>query len=192
MLNSLPGGDGHPVSTRISALGRLGAVELPNDPGRQALHQRDEDDAYIMSDKHIIGYTGTRQALTSFQVTMVESLLRYHYAIGYTEFHHGDCVGADEFAAVVAYDLGFRVVSHPPVYEHLRAFAKAHEIQAPLPYLERNTAIVQESQVALAVPNSELPKTGSGTWSTIRKFSQSRIPCWVIGPHRCWVSTPLL
>jgi hypothetical protein len=137
-----------------------------------------------------LGYTGTRDTLTHWQVSMVEHMLRYHHALGYTKFHHGDCVGADEFAARQAYGLGYWVVAHPPTNEHLRAFAPAHEVRPALPYLERNQCIVMESHAALAVPDSEIPQPRSGTWSTINKLAVAGVPYWVIHPQGCWASTP--
>jgi hypothetical protein len=137
-----------------------------------------------------LGFTGTRNALVAWQTMTVLSMLDYHRALGFTRFHHGDCTGADEFAARWALDLGYYVICHPPEIATHRAFTYAHETRPPLPYLDRNTEIVRESHAGLAVPNSSVPRERSGTWSTIRKMVDARVPYWVVSPDRLWCGTP--
>lgn len=135
-----------------------------------------------------IGYTGTRESLTHFQIEQVGYFLRHHRNLGFTRFHHGDCIGADAYAAWVAYELGYWVISHPPANNRLRAFAKSHEVRPCVDYLIRNGHIVAESHLGLVVPHSELPVERSGTWSTLRRFSAAEVPYWVVSPTRIWPS----
>lgn len=143
-----------------------------------------------MDDMTSIGFTGTQNVLIAWQKKAIRSLLRYHRALGFTEFHHGDCVVADEFAATCAWKFGYHVVCHPPVNERLRAFTSYHEIRPALEYLDRNTEIVNDAHIGIAAPDSEVPKPRSGTWSTIRKMADIHLPRIVITPTTFWACTP--
>lgn len=135
-----------------------------------------------------LGFTGTRNYLTRFQTERVEGFLGHYFRIGFTRFHFGDCVGADAYAAHVAWDLGYHLVCHPPVNDKLRAFSRAHEFRPPADYLIRNTHIVNESHLGLVVPHSEVPVEHSGTWSTLNKFARKGIPYLVVSPTRMWTN----
>jgi len=83
--------------------------------------------------------------------------------------HHGDCIEADAAAHDIAIRLGKHPVIHPPIDPKYRAFksAPASHMREPLPYLERNHAIVNESDFLIAAPSG--PETlRSGTWATVR------------------------
>lgn len=88
------------------------------------------------------------------------------------EFHHGDCVGVDADAHAIVDDLIPRVfiIVHPPTDPRLRAFCMPTigDILAPLPYLDRNKAIVEAVDLLIAVPNTATEELRSGTWQTIR------------------------
>lgn len=114
-----------------------------------------------------IGFTGTRKGLTADQLEVVRILLQGH-ASGDNEFHHGDCVGADEQAAKLARIFRFKIVSHPPADDKLRAHFPSDEVRDPLPYLERNRAIVDEVDFVIGAPGEVTEQLRSGTWSTIR------------------------
>jgi hypothetical protein len=86
---------------------------------------------------------------------------------GVHTFHHGDCVGADAEAHVIATVLGFETVVHPPKNEKLRAFCKGDLILEPRDYLARNHQIIDATDLLFAVPDGPETKR-SGTWSTIR------------------------
>lgn len=137
-----------------------------------------------------LGFTGTRQAINAWQKHMVFQLLNYHYALGFRYFHHGGCVGADEFAATSAHRLGYTIIKHPPLKADLQANTMCHELRQPLPYLDRNTEIVRESVAGIAVPHTTESVVYSGTWSTIRKFHTANIPHWIITPIWCWSVIP--
>lgn len=116
-----------------------------------------------------IGFTGTRYGMTSMQLERVAETFMGLAKEGDhdTELHHGDCVGADTEAHHIAYDLGFRLVIHPPENAKLRAWNKGNVTHAPIPYLRRNRAIVKATDVLVAAPASVLGQR-SGTWTTVR------------------------
>lgn len=91
------------------------------------------------------------------------------------EFHHGDCVGADEQAHQLlkwmrtARDTPrVRVILHPPDNPSKRANCRADEVRKALPYLERNKEIVDETQFLIATPKGTEEELRSGTWATMR------------------------
>jgi hypothetical protein len=137
-----------------------------------------------------LGFTGTRQRPTEWQIAMLRCHLAYHRGLGFTQFHHGDCVGADAIAAAIARELGYTIIGHPPDNDSLRAHYPSDRDEAPLPYQHRNEVIVLVAQAALAVPNTVDPQTRSGTWSTIRKLKLAKRPTWVIAPDRMWSVVP--
>lgn len=132
----------------------------------------------------IIGFTGTQQGISSRQSDgFVHVLTRLGHLV--TEFHHGDCVGADAEAHVLVRALcpNARIVIHPPDVDVKRAWCIGDEILTPLPYLDRNTAIVNVSDVLIAAPAGPEHRR-SGTWSTIRRSRNANQPhfiCWADG-----------
>lgn len=112
-----------------------------------------------------IGFTGTQSGMNKWQKFRVQEILEQHSG----EFHHVDCVGADEEAGEIAWNLGYRVVLHPPVIGIKRAYTKLfHECREPKPYLERNHDIVDDTQGLVAAPKELEEILRSGTWATIR------------------------
>lgn len=92
-----------------------------------------------------------------------------------TEFHHGDCTGADSEAHDVA-DGAFGVKKiwvHPPDDPKKRAFRVSPHVLRPRPYLERNRAIVDACDVLIATPKSTSEELRSGTWATVRYARKS-------------------
>lgn len=86
-----------------------------------------------------------------------------------TEFHHGDCVGADELAHKLAKEvLLITTIVHPPKDLRLRAWCEGDAIMPPKPYLERNRDIVDSCDLLIAVPATWTSVPHSGTWATIR------------------------
>jgi hypothetical protein len=126
-----------------------------------------------------IGFTGTRKGMTTPQ----RNTLRYMLTI-YTgsEFHHGDCIGADNQAHGDAIQCGMRVVVHPPILDRLRAFCKGHETRDPKPYLVRNREIVGETDLLIACPDVANEIERSGTWATVRFARSIKRPIWIILP----------
>ena len=122
-----------------------------------------------------VGFTGTRQGMTSAQAEVVATLLKAGV------LHHGDCVGADAQAHAIARENGLGVVIHPPTSTSLRAFCKG-DLSWPLkPYLQRNRDIVDSTQELVATPAGP-EEQRSGTWSTIRYARKRGKPVTVVYP----------
>lgn len=132
-----------------------------------------------MSDVHM-GFTGTQRGMTVGQAQNVAHWLReYRERLPDQSLvlHHGDCVGADHQAHVMAHGHGWEVEIHPgldadgnsPRRAHAENSAHAHvrAIHEPCPYTERNMDIVLSAQIVLAAPDGP-ERRRSGTWSTVR------------------------
>ena len=112
------------------------------------------------------GFTGTQNGMTPQQKETVEKLLKEWKA---SEFHHGDCIGADANAHDIAKSLGVPIHIHPPTCEVKRAFCEgAFKVYPAKDYLERNHDIVDASDSMIATPKEESEQLRSGTWATIR------------------------
>jgi hypothetical protein len=98
---------------------------------------------------------------------------------GVTELHHGDCVGWDKQAHDAAKAMGIRTVAHPPSNPSMRAYCEADDVRAPLPYLDRNKAIVAACDRLVAAPDRP-EETRSGTWSTVRHARREGVKGWVL------------
>src|SRR5437868_2223552 len=79
---------------------------------------------------------------------------------GNTEFHHGDCIGADLQAHALAFHLGYKIVIHPGDIHEKRAYANNgiyHSNSAIVlgekDNLARNQDIVDACDVLLATPD---------------------------------------
>jgi hypothetical protein len=86
-----------------------------------------------------------------------------------TELHVGDCIGADAEATRIAHVVGIATVCHPPENPARRAFTTGHiKVMPELPYLVRDRAIVDDTQLLIAAPFTAAEQRRSGTWYTIR------------------------
>lgn len=118
-----------------------------------------------------IGFTGTARGMTDTQRQALRSTLLHPSWRRPVEFHHGDCVGADEEAHAIAVELGFRVVIHPPLNPSKRAWCKTTSDGFVLPakeYLPRNHDIVDMCDYLIAAPRQDTEQRRSGTWATWR------------------------
>jgi len=117
-----------------------------------------------------IGFTGTRHGMTDQQK---EAFCKLIESKEFVEFHHGDCVGADEQAHDLVDKLRkdgskkIKIVGHPPKYAGSRAHCKFDFEFTPDDYLERNRHIVDATDLMIANPDTP-EKMRSGTWSTVR------------------------
>jgi hypothetical protein len=120
------------------------------------------------------GFTGTRKGMTVPQMAAFEKFIS---EIGdFSEFHHGDCVGADDEAAWMIRDMiensdmdmrGIKIICHPPMDASLRACtANWDEIREMQTHFARNRAIVDESDVLFVAPCQMERQTNGGTWYT--------------------------
>lgn len=132
------------------------------------------------------GFTGTRNKPTPVQIFVMHRWLQRMLGED-DEFHHGDCVGADESAHGFVTNLqvlrpGLIVVGHPPVDESRRAFCLCDQTWMPKPFLDRNHDIVNATDWLLALPATEQEVQRSGTWATIRYARRQRKPIVIIYP----------
>lgn len=137
----------------------------------------------VESERMKVGFTGTREGMTDAQQIALSDVLDHLMP---TEFHHGDCVGADEQAHGMAFETnGERVkrVAHPPTNERLRAFCEADEVREPKDYLPRNRDIVDETQMLIACPKTAVEDYESGTWYTVRYARRVGKPVYIILPN---------
>ena len=127
------------------------------------------------------GFTGTQVGMTPEQSRTVGYVLEW---LGQPplEFHHGDCVGADYEAALIARGLGWRVVGHPPDKDGKRCHFPSDEEREPLPYLERNHRIVDETELLIATPKGD-EELRSGTWATMRYAAKQDRRTIVVRPN---------
>lgn len=113
-----------------------------------------------------IGFTGTREGMTEKQKTELKKQFK---SLKIKEFHHGDCIGADEEAHKIFSSKysNFKIYIHPPVNPSKRAYCLSDNIFPEKPYLERNKDIVDRCDLLIAAPKGkEEPR--SGTWATVR------------------------
>lgn len=112
-----------------------------------------------------VGFTGTQQGVDA------NRLLRFKYFLSEnaaTEFHHGDCIGADEQAHTIARELGISIFIHPPFNQTKRAFCQGGTELPMKEYLARNRDIVDSTDMLIALPKTTIEQIRSGTWATIR------------------------
>jgi hypothetical protein len=126
-----------------------------------------------MSGKRV-GFTGTHKGVSAFQLAALTKKLESLKEEGFNEFHHGQCVGADEQAARIAKSLGYRVVAHPGLAKdpanllYRSEWGGNDEVREPKPFIERDRDIVDKTETMLATPLTYEETTRSGTWSTVR------------------------
>ena len=118
----------------------------------------------------VIGFTGSRDGLSVRQYNRLRVAFKRLLPQEPTEFHHGDCQGADEDIHGLVREMFPRctIVIHPPDNPARRAFCKGDVILEPKPYLQRDWDLVNASTYLLAAPKSMTEERRSGTWATIR------------------------
>lgn len=127
----------------------------------------------------IIGFTGTRNGMTSIQRQRVKHELQ---VLKPTELHHGDCVGADAQAHALACELDIPVVIHPPLQTRFRAHCSGGRVLARRGYLERDRSIVQMCDRLIATPKESEEQTRGGTWYTVHYAIRTNTPVVVFWP----------
>jgi len=128
-----------------------------------------------------IGFTGSRHGMTDIQKKEFRtSFLRMQQMFDWIQFHHGDCIGADEEAHYIVSQLfidykGGAIHIHPPTIDKNRAYCKSEHkkieviMHPPLTYNQRNIDIVKASEILIAAPDAMRFKSQKGgTWNTIR------------------------
>jgi hypothetical protein len=126
-----------------------------------------------------IGFTGTREGMTQHQK---EQFVLKMQELGPTEFHHGDCEGADAEAHDIVREFFPDVIIHvyPPKSKYRQAFKKGDIHYEPQEYLVRDNNIVDACDHLIGAPKSDKPATKSGSWYTIRYAKSSNVPNTVL------------
>lgn len=136
-------------------------------------------------DERKVGFTGTRFGMTPPQRDEFASWIR---AIQPIEFHHGDCVGADDEAATIVREImggKCAIHCHPPVDETHRAFNRHADVTHPAKtHFARNRDIVDATGQTIGAPCDNSPQPRGGTWYTLgyaEKRRKSRRIMWPDG-----------
>lgn len=112
-----------------------------------------------------VGFTGTRNGMTDVQRAAFREWLTATQPI---EFHHGDCVGADEQAANDAARLLCDIHCHPPLKDDHQARTQNYDhLHQPKTHFARNRDIVDACDVLAAAPLDLMHQTRGGTWYTV-------------------------
>lgn len=128
-----------------------------------------------------IGFTGTQKGMTDKQKASLVAIVYNNLKVlgnPELEFHHGDCIGANEAAALlmvpIIEQLGGSLVTHPPTDDKKRAYVAnkcrsvINTIYPPKEYLARNEMIVYLTDFLIACPAQPTEVLRSGTWATWR------------------------
>jgi hypothetical protein len=115
-----------------------------------------------------IGFTGTQTGITPLQFDLLVEVLQELHEV--TEAHQGDCFGADrEFSMIVDSIFGTgKIHRHPPEDNKKRAFTRCDVDYPVAPFLVRNKAIVDATELLIACPKGQSEELRSGTWATVR------------------------
>ncbi len=127
-----------------------------------------------------VGFTGTQRGMTQPQLTKVGMLLQEYKEKSW--FIHGDCVGADAQAAVLAVAAGYKIWIKPSNIEAKRAWGLSDMVDFPKPPLERNIDIIEASTLMIAAPYESYEMKRSGTWYTIRHAKKLDKPMKIVYP----------
>ncbi len=126
-----------------------------------------------------IGFTGTREGMSQAQK---EAFVLKCDELGITEFHHGDCEGADAQAHDIVREFFPHVwiEVYPPVSTYRQAFRKGDKHHPPESYITRDHKIVDATECLIGTPlqNNEILR--SGTWTTIRYARKKNKPNFVL------------
>jgi len=135
-----------------------------------------------------VGITATHKGLRPAQKEVIRTVLQHLYDQGAREFRHGDCIGADDQAATIAHEIGYRLVAHPginprhPEDTSTRAFHPSDEVRPAKLFLVRDRDIVDETDILVAGPAQKEEVIRSGTWTTYRYAKKKNRPTIVVYP----------
>jgi len=135
----------------------------------------------------MIGFTGTRNGMTSQQKAAVTKILeRYGSRFG-ALVGHGNCLGADAEFDEIAAALGLRRVIYPCNIESMRAHCElrgATQVTEPMKPLLRNGWIVGAALAMIATPMESTEQLRSGTWATVRQARKKiGLPLLLVAPN---------
>ena len=131
------------------------------------------------------GFTGSRRSLSVRRITKLIEVMKALRTFGYSTLHHGDCIGCDRTAHLVASARPLKIVIHPPKLGRFRAHCerierhRVIEVKPPKDYLTRNKNIIAASELLVGMPTDPRPSAEivrSGTWATIRYARKAKKP----------------
>lgn len=130
----------------------------------------------------IVGFTGTRQGMTSAQKQTFAALIVFA-----EQPHHGMCTGADAQAEEIAkqrapncYRTGHPASDVPDKYR--ANCLDTDEVLPAVPAMERNGNIVDACDLLIAAPRALQEELRSGTWATVRYARKSGKPVIILDP----------
>jgi len=114
-----------------------------------------------------VGFTGTREGMSQNQK---EQFVLKMLELNPTEFHHGDCEGADAEAHDIVREFlpHVKIVVYPPLSFRKRAMKQGDETLAPEAYIKRDYRIVDSVEYLIGAPKTDNEVIRSGSWTTIR------------------------
>lgn len=124
----------------------------------------------------------TKEQMAAFRKTLIYLSEKSSWP---EEFHHGDCLGADDQAATMFHQEfpTLPIYSYPCNIDGKRAFNKySTPVQLPKPPLVRNHDIVNAVGYMIGTPKGFFEEQRSGTWATIRYSKKSHKPLLIIKP----------
>lgn len=126
-----------------------------------------------------VGFTGTREGMSQHQK---EQFVLKLYELLPTEFHHGDCVGADADAHDIVREFfpAVKIIIYPPISSKSRAFKQGDEYKIPEPYITRDYKIVDATFHLIGAPKTDTEILRSGTWTTIRYGKKTHKPVSIL------------
>lgn len=133
----------------------------------------------------IVGFTGTRKGMTLPQQVTLRGVLCY---LRCSVFSQGECQGADEEAAWIAWRLGCAVESEPGVGSgglspfQSKNMPPVSKRWAPKHYIKRNEFIVEGADFVIACPFQLTEQFNGGTWWTIKYAREKHASLMIIWP----------
>lgn len=139
-----------------------------------------------MTNKLILGVTGTRNGMTKQQKIVLETFIeKLLFEKEYTEriIHHGQCVGVDvQVASLLKNKYNFKVISHPPINKSLLGISQNDEENTPKNYFSRNRDIVHDCDILLVIPKEKIHQRFGGTWYTHDYCLSQNKPLFLVLP----------
>lgn len=114
-----------------------------------------------------IGFTGSREGMSQHQK---EQFVLKMFELLPSEFHHGDCDGADAEAHDIVREFlpKVKIIVYPPLSFRRRAMKQGDVIMEPEGYIKRDYRIVNSVDFLIGAPKTDTEQIRSGSWTTIR------------------------
>lgn len=126
-----------------------------------------------------LGMTGSRNGISPIALIKFQNFITNNEIC---EGHHGDCFGADTIFHNELSKHNIKIIIHPPSNNGFRSYCNGDEIRNPLPYLERNHNIVDETDMLIGFPATKKEIIRSGTWATLRYAKKMKKKILIIYP----------